>query len=50
MKKLGLSDDGTLDAAVSDVVAQIGSSVKNKYRAVVYYLLVKKLGQEKVYA
>lgn len=50
MKKLGLSDDGSLDGAIADVVAQIGSSVRNKYRAVVYYLLVKKLGQENVYA
>jgi len=50
IKKLGLKDDGSLDGAIADVVSQIGSSVRNKYRAVVYYLLVKKLGQEKVYA
>ncbi len=49
IKKCGLTDDGSLDGAIADVVAQIGSSVRNKYRAVVYYLLVKKLGQEKVY-
>ena len=50
IKKLGLADDGSLDGAIADVVSQIGSSVRNKYRAVVYYLLVKKLGQEKAYA
>ncbi len=50
IKKLGLADSPDLDAAAKEVVEQIGSSVKNKYRAVVYYLLVKKLGKESVYA
>ena len=50
VKKLGLSDGPALDDAIKDVVAQIGSSERNKHRAVVYYLLVKKLGKESVYA
>lgn len=50
VKKLGLSDGPELDAAIKDVVGQIGSSERNKYRAVVYYLLTKKLGKESVYA
>ena len=49
IKKLGLSDGPALDSAIQDVIKQIGSSTKNKYRAVVYYLLVKKLGKESVY-
>ncbi len=49
VKKLGLKDGPALDSAIKDVIGQIGSATKNKYRAVVYYLLVKKLGKEKVY-
>ena len=49
MKKCGQKDSAELDAAIQAVVTQIGSGVRNKYRAVVYYLLVKKLGLEKVY-
>jgi len=50
VKKLGMTDGPDLDAALKDVIGQIGSSEKNKYRAVVYYLLTKKLGKESVYA
>jgi len=50
MKKLGKKDDGSLDGAIKDVVTQIGTSERSKYRAVVYYLLVKKLGAESTYA
>ena len=50
IKKLGMTDGPTLDAAIKDVVAQIGSSERNKYRAVVYYLLAKKLGKEGIYS
>ncbi|MEL6391048.1 MAG: DUF2853 family protein, partial [Bacteroidota bacterium] len=49
IKKLGESDGAHLDDAISAVVDQIGSSEKNKYRAVFYYLLTKKLGKEAVY-
>lgn len=47
--KLGLADGPELDAAVSDVCARYGSSNRSKYRAVVYYQLVKRFGKESVY-
>lgn len=47
--KLGLADGPELDAAIADVVNTLGSSNTNKYRALFYYLLVKKLGQEAAY-
>ena len=50
IKKLGLADSPELDAAISDVVTTLGSSNRNKYRAVFYALLVVKLGQEAFYA
>ena len=49
IKKLGLKDGPALDDAIADVIKQIGTGTKNKYRAVVYYLLVKKLGKESAY-
>ncbi|MEM9886285.1 MAG: DUF2853 family protein [Bacteroidota bacterium] len=49
IKKLGLSESDGLDAAIKDVVEQFGSSNRNKYRAMFYYLLVKKYGKESVY-
>lgn len=48
--KLGLSDGPELDQAIADVVEQLGSSNRNKYRAIFYYLLVVKLGKASVYA
>jgi len=50
IKKLGLSDGPALDDGIAEVISQIGSSERNKYRAVVYYLLAKKFGKESVYA
>jgi hypothetical protein len=50
IKKLGLKDGPALDKAIAAVVAQLGSSNRNKYRAMFYYLLVKNLGKESVYA
>jgi hypothetical protein len=50
VKKLGLKADAKVDAAIKEVAAAFGSSNKNKYRAIFYYLLVKKFGKEKVYA
>ncbi len=50
IKKLGLKDDAKLDDAISGVVDQFGSSNRNKYRAMFYYLLVKKFKKESVYA
>lgn len=50
IKKLGCTDGPDLDKAIADVIGQIGSGERKKYRAVVYYLLAKKLGKEGVYA
>lgn len=50
MKKLGLSDSDNLDGAIKEVIDILGSSNRNKYRAMFYYLLVKKYKKESVYA
>jgi len=50
-KKLGLSrDDAELDAAIKEVCEAMGSSNRNKYRALFYALLTRKFGKESVYA
>lgn len=49
MKKLGLSDGPELMEAIHSVIETYGRSERNKYRAVVYYLLVKHFGKEAVY-
>ncbi len=49
MKKLGLSNSSKLDNAISSVLEKMGKSNRNKYRAIIYYLLVKELGQESQY-
>ena len=38
-----------LDKAIDTVIEKVGKSNRNKYRAIVYYLLVKELGQESKY-
>lgn len=48
--KLGLTDSPALDAAIDEVVQKLGSSNRNKYRVVVYALLVIKFGKENLYA
>lgn len=50
MKKLGLADGPDLDAGIAKAVETYGSSERNKYRAVFYYMLVKHFGKESVYA
>ena len=50
VKKLGLADGPALDAAIQDVLAKYGSGNRNKYRAVVYYMLTKHFGKEAAYA
>lgn len=50
MKKLSLGDADGLDEAIKEVCATFGSSNRNKYRAVFYYLLVKKYDKESLYA
>ncbi len=49
IKKLGLSDGPKLDEAIASVMEKYGKSNRNKYRAVVYYLLTKHFGKESVY-
>ncbi len=49
IKKLGLSDGPELDAAITSVIETYGKSERNKYRAVVYYMLTKHFGKETVY-
>ncbi|PCJ05769.1 MAG: hypothetical protein COB16_15100 [Rhodobacteraceae bacterium] len=49
IKKLGLSDGPELMAAISAVLETYGKSERNKYRAVVYYMLTKHFGKESVY-
>jgi len=48
--KLGLPDGPNLDAAIAEAVQTYGKSERNKYRAVIYYMLTKKFGKEAVYA
>ena len=50
MKKLGLADGPELDAAIASVIETYGKSERNKYRAVVYYLLTKHFGKESIYS
>lgn len=50
IKKLGLPDNDKLDAAIASVIDTYGQSNRNKYRAVVYYLLTKHFKKESVYA
>ena len=48
IKKLGCRRE-ECDEAITTVIRQMGSRNKNKYRAMFYYLLVKKLGKESAY-
>ena len=50
IKKLGLKDGPELSAAIDAVIETYGKSERNKYRAVVYYMLTKHFGKEAVYA
>jgi len=50
IKKLGLPEGGQLDDAIKEVCGTFGSSNRNKYRALFYYLLVKKFGKESQYS
>jgi hypothetical protein len=49
IKKLGLKDSPDLDKAIDAVLEQYGKTNRNKYRAVVYYLLAKHFKKESVY-
>lgn len=50
IKKLGLADSDDLMLAINEVIDVYGRSHPNKYRVVIYYLLVKKFAKESVYA
>ncbi|CUH45276.1 DUF2853 family protein [Ruegeria atlantica] len=49
IKKLGLSDGPELMEAINKTLETYGMSERNKYRAVVYYMLTKHFGKEAVY-
>jgi hypothetical protein len=49
IKKLGLAAGPKLDEALASVLNTYGKSNRNKYRAVVYYMLTKHFGKEAVY-
>lgn len=49
MKKLGLPDGPALMQGIEAAINTYGKSERNKYRAVMYYLLVKHFGKESVY-
>lgn len=47
-KKLQLTDDSAMDAALSEVLEKM-SGMRQKSRGAVYYLLTEKFGKESVY-
>jgi len=49
MKKLGLPDTPALMEGIHAVMETYGRSERNKYRAVVYYMLAKHFGKEAFY-
>ena len=49
IKKLGLPDSPKLDAGIKKVVDTFGSSNRNKYRAIFYYLLIKEFKKESMF-
>jgi len=49
IKKLGLKDGADLDKAIASVMDTYGQSNRNKYRAVVYYLLCVHFKKASVY-
>ncbi|MCO5723678.1 DUF2853 family protein [Robiginitalea marina] len=49
VKKLGLPDGPHLMHAIKEVMREYGASERNKYRAVVYYILARRFKKENVY-
>ncbi|MEN8885913.1 MAG: DUF2853 family protein [Winogradskyella sp.] len=49
IKKLGLADTADLDKALASVMDTYGQSNRNKYRAVVYYMLCVHFKKSSVY-
>lgn len=50
IKKLGLADSPKLDAAIQETIAEMGSSNRNKHRAVFYAILAKKMGKDSMFS
>ena len=50
MKKLGISDEDAAMGAVQKAIETYGRSNRNKYRAVLYYIITKQQGKESVFA
>jgi hypothetical protein len=46
IKKLGLEDGPHLMHAIKEVIREYGASERNKYRAVVYYILARRFKRE----
>ncbi|WP_380055846.1 DUF2853 family protein [Falsihalocynthiibacter sp. SS001] len=49
IKKLAMSDGPQLMEGIQSVLNTYGQSERNKYRAVVYYMLVKHFNREHIY-
>ncbi len=49
IKKLGLTDGPALMEGLAKVIETYGKSERNKYRAVIYYMLIKHFKKEAVY-
>jgi len=49
IKKLGLKDTPKLDEGIAEAINTYGKSNRTKYRAVMYYLLVKHFRKASVY-
>ncbi len=49
-KKLGVTDADAIDAAIKKACEKMGSSNRNKYRALFYALVAQELGKASVYA
>lgn len=47
--KLGLENSDDFDELIQRVALRMGKTNRHKYRAIIYYLLVKELGQESKY-
>jgi hypothetical protein len=47
--KLGLTEKDDLDGAITGVIETFGSSNRNKYRAMFYYMLTEKFNKQDVY-
>ena len=48
-KKLGLAEGPELMEAIHQVIQAYGKSERNKYRAVIYYMLARHFNKESVY-